>query len=119
MSLISSSRSISFQDIPRDVLNYMFELFFKPEESIACRFVKLFHNLPTLKQFKKITKQQAIENVSSKQGSISLVKWLVEYLKYPTTTICELASEGGHLHLLQWSRSNGCPWSENTCSNAV
>ncbi len=80
--------------------------------------MKLFHNLPILKKFNKISKQQSIQN-TSKQGSISLVKWFIEYLNCPTKTICELSAKAGHLHLFQWSRSNGCPWNEDICCNAV
>eukprot|EP00605_Chrysophyceae_sp_TOSAG23-4_P002083 GSChrysophyteH1.ASY1.ANO1.2304.1 assembled CDS len=34
---------------------------------------------------------------------------------------CHAAAEGGHLHVLQWARSQDppCPWSENTCKNAA
>lgn len=32
---------------------------------------------------------------------------------------CSQAAEGGHLHVLQWLRENGCPWSEWTCAYAA
>jgi len=30
-----------------------------------------------------------------------------------------MAAGGGHLEILQWARTNGCPWDEGTCYNAA
>ena len=30
---------------------------------------------------------------------------------------CRLAAEGGHLDVLQWARANGCPWDEEGSSD--
>ena len=27
--------------------------------------------------------------------------------------------QGGHLEVLKWARENGCPWDEETCTNAA
>ncbi len=32
---------------------------------------------------------------------------------------CANAARGGHLEVLQWARSQGCPWDEDTCANAA
>ena len=32
---------------------------------------------------------------------------------------CSSAAEGGHLHILQWARSEGCPWIWITCDVAT
>jgi len=32
---------------------------------------------------------------------------------------CAYAAEGGHLHILQWARENGCPWDKYTCAEAA
>jgi hypothetical protein len=32
---------------------------------------------------------------------------------------CAGAAEGGHLEVLQWARVNGCPWDESTCAHAA
>ena len=37
----------------------------------------------------------------------------------PWYIICINAAEGGHLHILQWARQNGCPWDMNTCAEAA
>jgi hypothetical protein len=30
-----------------------------------------------------------------------------------------VAAYGGHLEVLQWARTNGCPWDETTCARAA
>ncbi len=30
-----------------------------------------------------------------------------------------MAAEGGHLEVLLWVQSQGCPWNENTCAKAA
>ena len=32
---------------------------------------------------------------------------------------CAAAAEGGHLEVLQWLRANGCPWNWVTCINVA
>ncbi|CAN0085924.1 unnamed protein product, partial [Ectocarpus sp. 12 AP-2014] len=32
---------------------------------------------------------------------------------------CNLAANNEHLEVLQWARSNGCPWNSLTCTKAV
>jgi hypothetical protein len=32
---------------------------------------------------------------------------------------CLRAAEGGHLEVLQWARANGCLWDEQTCACAA
>ena len=32
---------------------------------------------------------------------------------------CTDAAEGGHLEILKWLRSEGCPWDETTCTDAA
>ena len=32
---------------------------------------------------------------------------------------CSNAASYGHMILLQWARSQGCPWNESTCSSAA
>jgi hypothetical protein len=36
-------------------------------------------------------------------GSKKLLKWLIEYLRYPTAQICELAASEGQLDILKWA----------------
>ena len=32
---------------------------------------------------------------------------------------CSNAARGGHLHVLKYAHENGCPWDEYTCQNAL
>ena len=32
---------------------------------------------------------------------------------------CAFAAAGGHLEVLKWVRSKGCPWGEETCASAA
>lgn len=36
-----------------------------------------------------------------------------------TDRVCSSAARGGHLEVLQWLRSIGCPWDSYTCSSAA
>ena len=36
----------------------------------------------------------------------------------PRRVVCSLAASRGHLEILKWAHSNGCPWDRWTCMNA-
>ena len=55
-------------------------------------------------------------------GNLQLLQWMTGYYRYCTLYInnresCCIAAKCGHLHVLQWLRSQDppCPWDENTC----
>ena len=59
-------------------------------------------------------------------GSLSLLKYCLEVLKFPTVngshwaeTICSSAAVNGNLECLRYAHDNGCEWNEDTCSSAA
>jgi len=50
--------------------------------------------------------------------SVSLLDWSKRDLPWNEET-CAAAAEGGHLHIIQWARANGCPWDRWTCAWAA
>lgn len=51
--------------------------------------------------------------------SISLVRppWLFQ--GYDIDPVEKYDPRGGHLEVVKWCRSNGCPWDERTCTSAA
>jgi hypothetical protein len=47
------------------------------------------------------------------------VNWLIRTFECSTTSICTIAAEYGHLHLIQWARSKGYLWNEKTSSSSA
>ncbi len=47
-------------------------------------------------------------------------RWrLLSPLSFPSSAFATVAAEGGHLKVLQWARSQGCPWDGQTCAMAA
>ncbi|KAK3236724.1 hypothetical protein CYMTET_53152 [Cymbomonas tetramitiformis] len=56
--------------------------------------------------------------------SVPLAEWTIAAMTSSNTVIaarqfkrliCSRAARGGHLEVLQWARTHGCPWNEDTC----
>ena len=47
------------------------------------------------------------------------LKWARQHGCPWNENTCSDAARGGHLGVLQWARQNGCPWSEETASAAA
>jgi len=62
-----------------------------------------------------------IAYIAAKSGNFELLKYVFQK---PTThefdsKYCKAASSGGHMEILKWLRSNGCPWCKKTCKAAA
>ncbi len=129
--------------LPNDVLNLIFEKYFKAEEALPCLFInRRFSQLQTLKKLSTI-QQHKLESTknrvrihrslgyrvlhdsddaickplvsAAKCGSIPLVIWYHNLLKYPLNNyLCPVAAQYGHLSLLQWLRNSTASPSEQT-----
>ena len=61
-------------------------------------------------------------NYAALQGSIEILRWLMEEKGYEfNRATCEGAAFGGHLDVLKWVRSQDppCPWDWRTCTEAA
>ena len=64
---------------------------------------------------------------AASMGQLGVLQWMHQEARYDLCLlhtskncgICQKAVQGGHLELLQWVHTNGCPWDERTCSMAV
>ena len=52
-------------------------------------------------------------------GHLEILKWARSQGCPWNTHTCMEAAGGGHLEVLKWARSQGCPWDNNTCSYAA
>jgi hypothetical protein len=56
---------------------------------------------------------------AAKSGSLHMLQWLREN-GYPwTAEVCSYAAQEGHLAVLKWARKNGCEWSKYICKYAA
>lgn len=60
--------------------------------------------------------------IAIERGNLLTVVWLIKNRKPSvclTAHMCEVAAENGHLEILQWLHSIGCPWDSATCEGAA
>src|SRR5689334_10696245 len=48
-----------------------------------------------------------------------LVPPLSQQTRQQVLYFCNLAAAEGNLNLIEWARTNGCPWNEDTCACAA
>jgi hypothetical protein len=61
-----------------------------------------------------------ILRAGARQGSIEVLQLLQDCGGYILDEwVCFWAAQHGHLHIIQWAHSNGCPWDDRTCSAAA
>lgn len=56
---------------------------------------------------------------AARKGHLDLLKWGITDGCPLDGTVCDEAAAGGHLEVLQWLRAEGCPWGARTCSAAA
>lgn len=57
--------------------------------------------------------------LSARYGRLDLLQWARSNDCPWDRHTCSMAAWGGHLAVLQWARANNCPWDESTCSLAA
>ncbi len=55
----------------------------------------------------------------AKGGHLNVLQWARSQGCPWTARLCDNAALGGHLEVLQWVRNQGCPWDERTCADAA
>ncbi len=55
----------------------------------------------------------------AKEGHLKVLQWARSQGCPWNKQICSKAARGGHLEVLQWARSQGCPWDGWTCAGAA
>ena len=64
---------------------------------------------------------QSLCNQAAKYGQLPILQWTKEcgWSRWWTEETAALASQGGHLSVLQYLRRNGCPWNKEVCTRAA
>jgi hypothetical protein len=65
------------------------------------------------------TEDLSICEYATENGHLHVLQWLVENGFPWDERICEYAAYNGRLDILQWARENGCPWNTWVCSYAA
>ena len=58
-------------------------------------------------------------------GNLKMLQWVLEYEKEHqkesslSEALLAFAAQGGHIAVVKWLRSQGCPWDSNACASAV
>src|SRR4029079_5845446 len=94
---------------------------------LICNLLPTYAKL-SLKNVSKFThKIVKIKRISSnvltdevtKDGHLSMLKWLKEKGQGLNSKTCAIAAEYDHLDLLKWTREIRGPWDASTCSGAA
>ena len=81
-------------------------------------YMSIFHGFP--KKEKSIQKYVSLtmKNVGL-EGVHKLLQLYPDEVHTIKSKLCERAARGGHMNVLQWARSEGCPWNKSTCARAA
>ena len=63
--------------------------------------------------------QRAVCRSAARFGSLEMLQWVRSQGCPWDEWTCSSAGERGHLEVLQWARGQGCPWDDFTCSEAA
>ena len=58
-------------------------------------------------------------DAAASHGHLEVLKWLRSEGCPWDASACRSAARGGHLEVLKWLRKEGCPWDERTCERAA
>ena len=86
------------------------------------RLLAAYHGyLPLLQELQKECELDAAVFMSACLGGhLAIMKWLRSEGCPWDASACEWAASGGHLDMLKWLRSEGCPWDEDIlCTRAA
>ncbi len=60
-------------------------------------------------------------DVGCRLGALEVLYWNPKWNIHPwsSSNVIVGAAHGGHLEVLKWARTHGCPWDARTCANAA
>ncbi len=99
----------SLEVLPNEILCQIFE-HLGPKWRIVCRHVcQRWHHLLEMP-----TKKDWFRFVyeAAGGGHLEVLQWARSQGCPWDEWVCAYAAEGGHLEVLKWARSHGCPWDE-------
>jgi hypothetical protein len=56
---------------------------------------------------------------AAEHGHLEILQWARSQECPWNACTCAWSAQNGHLEVLQWARDNGCPWNEMTCERAA
>ena len=67
----------------------------------------------------RLSRQGYLCVAAARSGHLEVLQWLRTNGCPWDSYTCMRAAQGGHLEVLQWARTNGCPWDELACMFAA
>src|SRR5579872_6772101 len=112
----------SLEDLPWDVLILLIEDVSKTSKIaiiVLARVSKLCYRLSSMfARQHKIDRLLKCHEIAN-EGLLGVLKWARSEGCPWSSYTCSNAAFNGHLHILMWARSEGCPWNSHTCYNAA
>lgn len=109
----------TIQHLPKDIINYMFESFFTPAETVPSSFVKCFHKVRYFRYIqRKCSKKDVAKDAVMKSmvnGGFKLVIWCINYLQCSVDYVYSMANQCQHEPLRMFLK-NGREWAN--CVNS-
>ncbi len=138
----TSEPACYFDLLPNELVAIILQQWVPPLWQVPCTFVcRRWHLLlrPVVRSLSAAKTRALIENAFdlrvlqwacwnetpvshtyAREGHLEVLKWArSQGCPWNETDICCLAARGGHLDVLQWARSQGCPLSVHTCAYAA
>ena len=78
---------------------------------------KYWSDIPEKK--KSLSMNERTCSSAARQGHLEVLKWLRSEGCPWNGGTCSLAAANGHLEILKWLRSEGCPWDARACTTAA
>ena len=67
----------------------------------------------------RLSREEYLCQAAARSGHLEVLQWLRTNGCPWDSYTCMRAAQGGHLEVLQWARTNGCPWDELACMFAA
>ncbi len=112
----SHHQEAAFGVLPNELVSYILCQHVKPTWQVVCKSVCQRWHLLLLNQRPPPPDYTAI---LAQKGCLGVLQWARSQGCPWDTWTCASAAKGGHLEVLQWARSQGCPRDMWTCASAA
>ncbi len=115
-----SNEEDAFSVLPNELVSLILLQHVPPMWHVLCQFVCHRWHLLLKPVCSRHVVGKLFTNEAVRGGHLKVLEWArSQGCPYNKREICSLAAKGGHLEMLKWARSQGCPWNEETSANAA
>ncbi len=118
-SVMIAEEEDAFDAIPNELLSEILLLHLPPIWQVVCRSVCQRWHLLLERHLAPALKLAGYAVNLARGGHLKVLQWARSQGCPWDENVCTYAARGGHLEVIQWARSQGCYWNENTCSEAA